>query len=608
MCGIAGIVSFDNNLLNQTDNIKSMTSVLTHRGPDQFGFYFSNQILLGHRRLIVIDPVGGKQPMKKVFNGKTYIIVYNGELYNTNELRHELLLLGHSFNSYSDTEVLLSSYIQWKEKCLEKINGIFSFAIWCEEDKTLFLARDHLGVKPLFYSYINNTFIFASEIKALLKSSFVSTKVDQKGVCELIGLGPARSPFSAIFKDINELPPAHYILYSNKKLTVKEYWSLPIYENKYPINELIEHIRILVSDAIKRQTVSDVGIVTFLSGGLDSSIISLITSKYINNLKTFSIDYKDNNLYFKENLLQPTMDTQYALTVSNSINSYHKIIEIEQDTLVHSLEEALYANDLPGMADIDSSLYLFCKEIKKEATVALSGECADEIFGGYPWYWRDDYKTAKLFPWARSLMFRKNLLSSYFDKELLHEYVEEKYKESITKAPIIHSESDEQKLHRRLFYLNIKWFMVTLLNRKDRMSMANSLEVRVPFADYRIVELLFNIPWKIKYYNNIEKGLLRKAFEGLLPNEIIYRRKSPYPKTYNPQYFRLIKNILIDIYNNPHPYFFNIINKDYLKSLLDNQNDTLNIPFFGQLMTLPQLFGYLIQINYWLTKYNIQLY
>ena len=259
------------------------------------------------------------------------------------------------------------------------------------------------------------------------------------------------------------------------------------------------------------------------------------------------------------------------------------------------------------MADIDSSLFLFCKELRKDFVVALSGECADEVFGGYPWYTRPELRGLETFPWSNFVRSRRQLLSHEYAALPLEEIVQENYLASLKLVPTLDTDSAEKKRTREIFYLNMKWFMVNLLNRKDRMSMANSLEVRVPFADYRLVEYAFNLPDEYLFYEGREKGLLRKALTGILPEDIIYRKKSPYPKTHNPIYTQLVSGMLGDILKDKNAPLFSIINKEFAQTLVDTKGEAYTRPWFGQLMTGPQLIAYLVQLNMWLESYNIQL-
>ena len=611
MCGIAGWVNFSESLKSNSKIIKKMTDILERRGPDSEGIYESENVLLGHRRLIVVDPEGGEQPMIKIINGSKYVLVYNGELYNTEELRKSLLEEGYFFDSYSDTEVLLMSYIAWGVNCIKKFNGIFAFAIYDEEKERVFLARDQMGVKPLFYSINNKNIIFASEIKAILANPMVKAQIDREGITELFALGPAVAPGKAIYKNILEIAPANCLLISKENIKVWEYWKVTLQENKETVEEAAEHVRLLLFDAIKRQLVGDVPICTFLSGGLDSSAISAIAAEEFRNrgkiLNTYSIDYKDNEKYFKSSLFQPTSDKYWAFRMAEFIKSNHKNVVLNHKDLVLALKESTLARDLPGMADVDSSLLLFCKEIRKNFVVSLSGECADEIFGGYPWYTNEEMLNAKTFPWSRAVGMRKSILNEKIKKFNIEECAEYEYLKTLKEVP--HFENEDKKNYRmkEMFYLNLKWFMVNLLNRKDRCSMYNSLEVRVPFADIRIVEYAFNLPVEIKLLHGREKGILRKALEGILPEDIVYRKKSPYPKTHNPIYTEMVCKEMNKILSDNQSPILELIDKKVVKEIVDTEGKSYTTPWFGQLMTGPQLIAYLIQLNIWLKEYDVNI-
>ncbi|SHK83816.1 asparagine synthase (glutamine-hydrolysing) [Clostridium cavendishii DSM 21758] len=611
MCGICGWIDFNNNISNNSKILKDMTDSLKLRGPDSYGYYITQNIMLGHRRLIVVDPSGGIQPMTKILSNKKYTIVYNGELYNTEDLRKELISKGFKFEGYSDTEILLTSYIYWKESFLEKLNGIFAFCIFDEYEQKLILARDPLGIKPLFYSIKNSSFIFGSEIKTLLKHPYISTTVDKTGLSELFALGPATSPGNAIFKDINEIPPGHCAIISKSSIQLKEYWKLKVYDFNETIEQAEEHLKFLVSDSICRQLVGDVPLCTFLSGGLDSSAISAIVSnefkKSNKKLTTYSIEYEDNTNYFESSMFQPDSDEYWTKKMVDFIKSNHKTILINNIDLANYLKQAVISRDLPGMADIDSSLYLACKEISNDFVIALSGECADELFGGYPWYTDESMIYSDTFPWSRFAKDRYHILNDSLSNINIQENIDYYYKKSISEVPHQIGEDKLTYRMRELFYLNIKWFMVNLLNRKDRMSMSNSLEVRVPFADIRLVDYAFNIPPNIKFVNGREKGLLRNSLKGILPKDIIYRKKSPYPKTFNPIYTDTVCKTLNSIINSKTSPILNIINKQNVQNIIDTKGTSYKTPWFGQLMTGPQLIAYLIQVNIWLEEYNINL-
>jgi asparagine synthase (glutamine-hydrolysing) len=612
MCGLIGWINTQRNISTEKYIMEKMTNTLSKRGPDSYGIYSSQYALLGHRRLTVVDPEGGGQPMIKTVGDNIYVIIYNGELYNTDEIRDKLKARGHMFRSYSDTEVLLTAYIEWGEDCVRYFNGIFAFGIWDENHQKLFIARDPLGVKPLFYTQKGSSFIFGSELKALLANPEVKPIIDSGGILEIFGLGPARTPGNAVFNDINEVLPGHCLSFVEGKTKLREYWRLESKQHDDDLDTTVDKVRSLFVDAVERQMVSDVPLCTFLSGGLDSSAISVIAANYFKRkgegpLNTYSIDYVGNDKYFKADSFQPDSDSKYINILSDSIESKHHNIMIDNAQLASALKQAVRASDLPGMADIDSSLYLFCKEVSKDATVALSGECADEIFGGYPWFREPEFINSTTFPWSRAVLERKRLLSKEFNNLPMEEYVNSRYLETLNEVPRLEGETPEENRMREISYLNIKWFMVTLLNRKDRMSMRNSLEVRVPFADHKIVEYAFNIPWSYKYCDNMEKGLLRRALKGMMPDEVLYRKKSPYPKTHNPEYLRIVQSWLRAILSDPTSPLLQLIDKQEVTEIVETGGASFGKPWFGQLMRGPQLIAYLIQIDIWMREYKVEI-
>lgn len=613
MCGIVGWVDWNKDLARQAPIMEKMAKTLSKRGPDALNVWSSDKVLLGHTRLVVVDPAGGKQPMGKEKNGKKHQIVYNGELYNTGDIRKELLNRGYSFRSYSDTEVLLTAYLEWGEECVKHLNGIFAFAIWDEEKQQIFMARDRLGVKPLFYSEEDGGLIFASEIKAILAHPQKKAEIGREGLQEIFGLGPSRTPGHGIFRGIHELRPAYAARFNRNGFRKWRYWNVESHQHPHTLDETVDQVSFLVKDAIKRQLVADVHVCTFLSGGLDSSAISAITADYFakegrGKLHTFSIDYEQNRQYFKSSLFQPEEDGPWIAKMEQHLKTNHHALVMTHEELADYLDKAVIARDLPGMADVDSSLLWFCEQIKKDFTVSLSGECADEIFGGYPWFYREEILNANGFPWMKSSREREDLLLPHWQKKLnLKQYVSDRYNETIAEVPRLEGEDPADARRREISYLNMQWFMSTLLERKDRMSMGASLEVRVPFADHRIVEYVWNIPWKWKMLNGREKGLLRKALEGILPNDVLYRKKSPYPKTHHPRYLKLVQSKLENILNKKSPPLLELVSKEKVQKIIDTGGASFKLPWFGQLMTGPQLIAHLFQINAWFEHYNINI-
>ncbi len=604
MCGFVGWYNSKENLKNKKKILKKMTNTLKYRGPDQTGYFYDKNLLLGHKRLSIIDLDNGKQPMQY----KQYTIVYNGEIYNTEDIKKDLEEKNYKFSTTSDTEVLLKGYIEYKEKILEKLEGIYAFAIY--DGQNIFMGRDRFGVKPLFYTKVGDNFFFASEIKALLTNKLVKPIIDKNSLQELLALGPSKTPGSAIFKNIYELRPAHYLTYINDSITIKRYWQVKEQKFNDDFETCKQKINTLLTNSIKRQMVSDVGICTFLSGGLDSSLITAVCSqefqKEKKTLSTFSIDYEDNQKYFKANDFQISTDKKFIELMSEKFKTKHYYNVISQRKLAKVLKESVIARDYPGMADIDSSLYWFSKQIRKKSKVALSGECADEIFGGYPWFYNEKVRNRENFPWIDSLDERNNLLKKEIKEKLnLKEYVKTKYEETLKEVP--KCKNKKEQTYKNLFYLNMIWFMPTLLERKDRMTMRASLEARVPFADTKLIEYLWNIPFEYKLYQGKEKGLLREAFRDLLPEEIVERKKNPYPKTHNPKYAKIVSKLLKKSLKNKNSILYQLFDYDQLVKLLETNGSSFKNPWFGQLMTGPQLLAYLYQFDYWARKYKIIL-
>ncbi len=613
MCGITGWIDWDADLTRQRPILEAMNEIQFHRGPDAGDAWISTHAALGHRRLAVVDPAGGSQPMLRRRGDNIYVIVYNGELYNTPELRRELTDRGYTFSGHSDTEVLLLSYIEWGTDCLQRLNGIYALAIWSELDQSLFMARDRVGVKPLFYTRQGNTLLFGSELKSLLAHPKVKPVVDANGLAEVLIMGPGRTPGHGVFRNVAELKPGHYLVYNRSGLRIQRYWQLESRPHEDDLDTTTAKVRELFCDAVTRQLVADVPVCTLLSGGLDSSAITAVAAGVWDQngakpLHTWSVDYRDNDMYFKPDLFQPNSDAQWVKRVSENLGTEHHEVIIDTPELVDALAAAVRARDLPGMADVDSSLYLFSRAIKKSATVALSGECADEIFGGYPWFHKPQAAAEGTFPWLRGLTERVHMLApEIVDLLQPEEYVKRRYQETLAEVPRLAGEDPREAHLRELAYLTMNWFMATLLDRKDRMSMAVGLEVRVPFCDHRLVEYAWNIPWVMKNCGNMEKGILRRAVTGLLPEDVLNRRKSPYPKSHHPAYLETVRRMVIEILDDSASPLLPLINADNVRRMTQSTGSFFSRPFYGQLMTDAQYFAYLIQVDTWLREYRVQI-
>lgn len=601
MCGISGMIGLESGDVT----VGRMLATMSRRGPDSSGSYRNADTVLLHSRLAIIDPEGGRQPMALHFGGETYVIVYNGELYNTEELRWKLLGAGHCFLGHSDTEVVLHAYAEYGADCLTQINGIFAFAVWEEKGKRLFLARDRIGVKPLFYQLENGGILFASEMKTILAHPSVKARLDETGAKQLILLGPGRLPGSGVFRDLREIEPGWYGYYENRRLQLTQYWKLTDREHTHSFEETSAYVRYLVTDAIKGQMVSDVPIGTFLSGGLDSSIITAICARELEGrgeiLQTFSVDYLNNDKYFRPNAFQPDSDQEYIARMQSAFQTRHHWSVLTSEALVNALEEATIARDLPGMADVDISLLLFAGDIRQKVKVALSGECADEIFGGYPWYRDPKIRSQTGFPWAQNTAFRAGFLHPLLQQGA-EDFVMDAYFKTCREADILPGTDVRERRMKEMVNLNFRWFMQTLLDRKDRMSMYHGLEVRVPFCDYRIAEYLYGVPWEMKDHQGREKGLLRHAMRGLLPEKVLNRKKSPYPKTFDPTYEKLVSERLQQLLEEDSPLWY-LIRKETAENLLTLESPW---PWYGQLMRRPQTIAYLLQLDFWLRHYQVE--
>ena len=614
MCGIAGQIGRDPRAIQgRYAAYCAMQRTLARRGPDQRGMYISGRAALIHARLAVVDLENGCQPMQLDWQGESYTVVYNGELYNTPELRALLERRGHTFTGRSDTEVLLHAYAEWGISCVERFNGIFAFAVWAARAGTLFLARDRCGVKPLFYALTDDSLLFGSEIKTLLAHPAVPPRVDARGLAEVLLLGPGRAPGSGVFQNVHELLPGQYAVYEagSGRLLLHRYWRLVDHEHPDDFPATVRRVRDLVMDAIQRQLVSDVPVATFLSGGLDSSLISAVADAQFTaqgkTLQTFSVGYKDNKRYFHATKFQPGADAPFIRRMNAFLHAEHHWVTLDTPDLVPALYEAVEARDLPGMADVDASLLAFCQRIKPHATVALSGECADEIFGGYPWYRDPTIREKYGFPWAQSTAYRAGFIRPGVLGGIEPEaFVDSWYRRTLEQTSVRPGLSSLERRMRQMMNLNFTWFMQTLLDRKDRMSMYSGLEVRVPFCDHRIAEYLYSVPWDYKDYQGKEKGLLREAMEGVLPQEVLWRKKSPYPKTWNPEYLAAVSRELKNVLADPAAPLLDVIRADALETLLASGADN-PVPWYGQLMTTPQTIAWFLQLNHWLQTYKVEL-
>lgn len=613
MCGIGGFCNLtrENRGWKWEKTAERMCRSLERRGPDDGGIWMGRDCVFAHRRLAVIDPENGHQPMVRTTGTGEIVLIYNGELYNTDPLRRELEKLGHTFTTRTDTEVVLEAWRQYGERMGDYLEGIYAFAVWDEGKRKLFCCRDRFGVKPFFYAVVGQTFVFGSELKTLFCYPGLVPQADETTWQEVLGISPARTAGQGVFKGIDELKPAHQLTFDESGLQVSRYWNVTSQVHTENYEDTVEHLKELLRSAIRRQLISDVPLCTLLSGGLDSSIITAVAAKAYEEwglppLETFSFDYTDNQKYFKASSFQPDADWPWVERMRKEFGTRHTILTCNQQNLVDLLGAAVNAKDLPGMADMDSSLLYFCSRISESHVVSLSGECSDEIFGGYPWFHRPDMLAADTFPWSMDMEARTSVLRPEVVQRLkLEEYVKNRYRESVAETPRLDGESQAEARRREIGWLNLNWFMTNLLDRKDRMSMYSGLEVRVPFCDQHLVEYVWNIPWEMKSKNGVRKQVLRDAAAGILPEDVRNRPKSPYPKTHNPLFEQLAKEHLRGILANPGAPIHSLVDVKALNDGLLKDAGDYGRPWFGQLMAGPQMIAYLIELNIWMERFRL---
>jgi asparagine synthase (glutamine-hydrolysing) len=605
MCGIIGWVDWERDLSGEVATLERMAQAVQHRGPDGQGVWMSRHAALAHRRLIVIDPETGGQPMVHVHGGQPIVITYNGELYNFQALRRELEGRGHRFATRSDTEVLLHCYVEWGEDCVAHLDGIFAFAVWDQARRRLFLARDHLGVKPLYYARRGGSIFFGSEIKVLLAHPAVQAVVDADGLAHIFS-GVVHEPGFTIFKDILEVAPGQRISFEPGRTRVTRYWGLRSAPHTDSLDVTVDTIRALLGDAVSRQLVADVPVVMMLSGGIDSSALTALAAREFarqgRTLGSYAIDFVDHARHFSPDATHLSLDTPWAARVAEHVGTDHHAVIVDPDELLADLLVPTMAHDKPGFGQVETSLYLFCKAIKRDATVALSGESADEVFGGYPWFFQPDAMSGDTFPWMPRGGGATRLLSAELRARASPDaYIARCYASAIAEVPRLPGESADDARRRELFFLNQTRFLPIVLDRKDRLSMAAGLEVRVPFCDHRLVEYVWNIPWSMKAVDDIEKGLLRRAFADLLPPAVLHRKKNPYPLSQHPGYFTAIRELFLQLLGDPNAAVRPFIDVAMLRAIAEQSAGRPGHP------RVTMFFERILQIEGFLKTYRVEI-
>ncbi|ADO73252.1 asparagine synthase (glutamine-hydrolyzing) [Stigmatella aurantiaca] len=611
MCGIAGWVDFDRDLTRERVIAEGMTQTMHHRGPDDSGLWLAPQAALGHRRLSIIDLKGGRQPMVAQEEGKPVaVLVYTGEVYNFRELRSELVSLGRTFRTQSDTEVVLEAYRHWGEAFVERLNGMYAFALWNVREQRLLLVRDRMGIKPLYYYPTPHGVLFGSEPKAILANPRIQAQVDEDGLREVLAF--IKTPGEAIFRGMREVRPGHVVTVTRGGLQDRTYWRLEARPHTDDLKTTVRTVRELLEDIVARQLISDVPLCTLLSGGLDSSVITALAQRALmaqgaGPVRSFAVDFVHNARDFTPDEIRATPDAPFVADVAAHVHSHHTDIVLSAGELADPQVRAtvLHARDVPiSLGDLDTSMYLLFRAIRQHSTVALSGESADEVFGGYAWFHHPQAIAANTFPWhsmplqlfgvpeyalAPGLLLRLNMKA----------YLQARYQEALAEVPRLAGERGLERRMREVFYLHLTRFLQVLLDRKDRTSMATGLEVRVPFCDHRLVEYLFNVPWSMKTFDGKEKSLLRAATADLLPKSVLERRKSPYPSTKDPEYTHLLRGQFTAMLDKAHAPVKPMLNAAHSRILAHEPLE--NAPPWTRL-SLEQV----LMLNAWLEDYGVK--
>ncbi|MGW7537651.1 asparagine synthase (glutamine-hydrolyzing) [Amycolatopsis sp. NPDC054798] len=579
MCGIAGWVSYDTDLTQQREIADAMTETMACRGPDDRGTWVRRSVALGHRRLAIIDLPGGRQPMSvKTPNGEV-AMVYSGEAYNFSELREELTKLGHRWETDSDTEVVLHGYLQWGTEVVDHLNGMYAFAIWDERDQKLVMIRDRMGIKPFYYYPTRDGVLFGSEPKAILANPLARKAVDSDGLRELMGF--TKRPGWSLWKGMYEVDPATVVTVTREGINTRTYWKLDAKQHTDDQETTVERVRELMTDIVNRQLIADVPRCVLLSGGLDSSAVTGLAAARLaeegEQLRTFSVDFFGQEENFQPDEMRDTPDSPYIRDVAKLVGSAHQDVMLNPADLSDPevRRKVVRARDIPsGLGDMDMSLYLLFKAIRGESTVALSGESADEVFGGYRWFHDEAAVNADTFPW---LAFRNSLMENRGSvlepgvaaKLDLDSYIADQYRTAVSEVDLLDGESERESRMRVICHLHLTRFVRQLLDRKDRMSMAVGLEVRVPFCDHRLVEYVYNTPWSLKTYDGREKSLLRHATKHVLPASVRDRVKSPYPSTQDPGYAVALQQQIKEALAQKDNPLFQLVGRDWLQQSAD---------------------------------------
>ncbi|MFI0938729.1 asparagine synthase (glutamine-hydrolyzing) [Streptomyces sp. NPDC021020] len=609
MCGITGWLDWERDMSGQAGVLSRMTETLALRGPDGAGAWTAARIGLGHRRLAVIDVDHGQQPMAAYSpddGRETAVVTFSGEIHNFRQLRGELAARGHRFRTGTDTEVLLAAYEAWGEDAVTRFAGMFAFALWDVARQKLLLVRDPLGIKPLYYAEHATGVVFGSEPKALLASGQVAAEVDAEGLVDVFTVA-AKRPGDAVFSSMREVKPGHLLVFDAGGTRAHRYWQLRSAPHEDDVPTTVARVRELLGRAVAEQTEADVPLGALLSGGIDSSAITALGAGTLAAagaapLATYSVDFADSEEEFTADALHVSRDAPFVQAVVGHLGTKHTEVLVEPASLLSVSGTTLAARDVPGVGDLDASLYLLFRDVRRHLTVALSGEGADDAFGGYPWFAGETRQPTDGFPWSAGVQDRNAVLSAQLRQSLdLHERLDNRYREALAEVPRLDGETGTDRRMREVYYLQQTRFLPFLLDRKDRMSMANGLEVRVPFCDHRLVDYVWNVPWEVKRLGGQEKGLLRSAVEDLLPAEVVHRPKSGFPVGKGSAYLDSVREAVSAMIGDPGSPAMDLLDAGTLRAMVDSKD------WFNGAFTPPPILPRALQLDDWMRRYGVRV-
>lgn len=608
MCGVTGWVDFGpGERPDGADLLAGMTATLECRGPDASGAWSDGRAMLGHTRLAVIDPEGGAQPMTRARGDHAATVSFCGEVENYVELRAELVRLGHRFTTASDTEVLLAAYLEWGLGAAPRLRGMFAAAIWDGRTRRLTLLRDRLGIKPLFFAPIRDGVVFGSEPKALLQHPEVEPRVRLDGLREVLDM--VRTPGRTLYDGVEEVRPGTVVCFSPTGRREHRYWALDARPHEDDLPTTIATTRHLLTQAVTRQVHADVPIAALLSGGMDSSAVTAIAARACapDRLATFAVDFHDADRHFTADPVRGESDAPFAREVARQEGTLHTEVSLVSADLADPAlrRRVLRATDQPPAywGDMWPSLLQLFAHVRRDCVVALSGEGADELFGGYLWFHNPSAVSAATFPWLTPGSMRYFGGTSLLAPDLLRALDLEnvravRYEEALAAVPQLAGETPPERRMREISHLALTRFLPTLLDRKDRMSMAVGVEGRVPFCDHELVEYVFNVPWSIKAHDGREKSLLRSALAGLVPDSVLQRRKTPYPATQDTAYERALQGQLADVLDDSTSPVLPLLDVARARAVAERQRTGASKPYNRGGLEMA------LWLNDWLTTYR----